>query len=140
MITCSRMILFVSLLTVTAACDRLHAPIYNLTSCSIEIATSITKFPNSISEVQIQPGKLTGSFGGLDPVRYNRIVIKDVQNKELNLGADALAALRPPQSDDDRWGYFPDGLHFLKSEPSQQELDELAKARCTAPESLSPSS
>jgi hypothetical protein len=135
------MILLVSLLTVTAACDPLHAPIYNLTSCPIEIVTSITKFPDSIgAEVQILPGKLSGVFGGFEPVRYNHIVIKDFQNKELSFGADVLSALRPPQSEDDRWGYFPEGLRFLRSEPSQQERDELAKARCAVPGSPNPSS
>ena len=126
-----RLISSVELLLLLSGCDPLHAPLYNLTSCPIEVVTSITNFPHTLGvPVKILPGHSSGVLGGLDPIRYDEIIVRSAQNRERRFDENALAVLRPKDASEDQWAYADRELSFLIREPSQDSLDQIAKQPC----------
>jgi hypothetical protein len=111
----------------------MHAPIYNMTSCPIEIVASTSKVQHSLgTPTRVLPGHNSGVLGGDEPVRYEEIIVRDTRNAERRYDENALAALRPADVPEDRWAYSDGGLSFLTQEPSTASLDQIAARPCSA--------
>ena len=116
-----------------AGCDLGYIePIYNLTSCPIQITSSLSDAPKMQGPYPILPGSADVSESGKKPEIYTQIIVTDGKSIEHRYDKDALALLRPSKSILDRWGYTNEGLVFLNSTPEQEKLKQIAKQRCGA--------
>ena len=106
-------------------------PIYNLTSCPIQIASSLSDMPEVRGPNPILPGSAVSTFGK-KPTTYEQIIVTDSKHVEHRYDKDALATLRPSSPTLDRWGYTNGGLTFLSRNPERAKLDQLAKQPCDA--------
>jgi hypothetical protein len=107
------------LLIALGACDSIHPLVYNETPCSITVVYSAANIHNHAAVVA--PGEYVATIGIVGPrLRSARIV--DDAGATHDYPEAALPALRPADSGRDRWGYFPDGLHFLTQDPAHQDV------------------
>jgi hypothetical protein len=123
-----------------AACDTIHAPIYNMTSCPIFVAT-VSNVPGShaspFTQARIEPGRFFGILGpgvlfaSVGQVRYSQIDVRDSRGHEKVYDAKTLNLLRSPESNDDRWAYSDGGLSFLVQEPSTASLEQITARPCS---------
>ncbi len=106
MVRLQRIALLATMPLACMGCDTMHAPVYNMTSCAIEISTSTANAPHSFGEPsRVLPGGVVAVLGGDKPVKYAEIVIHNGRNGDRRYDEGALAALRPAGISEDRWAY-----------------------------------
>jgi hypothetical protein len=106
-------------------------PIYNLTSCPIQLTSSLSDMSEARGPYPILPGGAASEFGK-KPAVYAQIIVTDSKHVEHRYDKDALATLRPSSPTLDRWGYTNEGLAFLSRNPERAKLDQFAKQPCDA--------
>lgn len=111
-----------------SGCDSLHSFVYNMTSCPIELRVWMSNVYDGNS-FSIPPGEHFFVLGGLYS-QYDHLEVRDGAGMNHVYLKSDLGALRPEPTWDDRWGYFEDGLRFVKTDIEKRETDRLAFARC----------
>ena len=84
-----------------------------MSTCAISVTFSAANISSYTQTVA--PSGFTGLFGN-QPVKDDQIIVKGERGVVHRYSAEALSGLRLPGATDDQWGYFPDGLRFLKGD------------------------
>jgi len=117
----------VLLLLLLPGCETIQHHIYNMTPCPIEVTYSVANIKNNT--VNLRPGQSAGSIGGGFP-RLTELTVVDGVGAKHTCSADELSKLRPSSWGIDRWGYFPDGLHFMQADPSTTPQAGMGDHQC----------
>ncbi len=97
-------------------CETVHDNIFNMTSCPIRVTYSVANIHENT--VNLAPGKSAGGFGS-GFARVDSLTIAARDGVAHSYGRVDLAGLRPRFAIEDRFGWFKDGLHYLREKPKK---------------------